>query len=75
MVTRNSGARSQADCVAKAGYAQTSPGVGTACGRSEYAPPYNRLAKCLRCQSGLEEARNSNLTDGQRISKRAVCSE
>jgi hypothetical protein len=34
-----------------------------------------RLAKCLRCQSGLEEPLNSGLTDGQRDSKRTVCSE
>lgn len=75
MVTRNSGARSQADCVSPAGYAQTSPNTATPCMRSEYAPAYNRLARCLRCQSGLEEARNSTLTDGQRVSKRTVCSE
>jgi hypothetical protein len=75
MVTRNSGARSMADCVSPAGYAQTSPGNATTCKRSEYAPAYNRLAKCLRCQSGLEEPLTSNLTDGARSSKRAVCSE
>lgn len=75
MVTRNSGARSQADCLSPAGYAQTSPMVATPCLRSEYSPAFNRLARCLRCQNGLEEPRNSTLTDGQRSSKRAVCSE
>jgi hypothetical protein len=75
MVTRSDGARSRAACVSNAGYAQTSPGVATACNRTEYAPAYNRLAKCLRCQSGLEEPPNFNLTDGARSSKRAVCSE
>jgi hypothetical protein len=36
---------------------------------------FNRLAKCLRCQSGLDEPPTSGLVDGQRDSKRAVCSE
>ena len=75
LVTRNTGARSQSDCLAPAGYARTSPTSATACARSEYAPQFNRLAKCLRCQSGLEEPTTSGLTDGQRSSKRAVCSE
>lgn len=61
--------------VAPQGYAQTSPTVATPCGNSSYAPQYNRLSKCLRCQSGLEEAPDSGLVDGQRASKRVVCSE
>jgi len=73
LVTRNTGARSQSDCLAPAGYARTSPTTATACAKSEYAPQYNRLSKCLRCQSGLEEPSSSGLTDGQRSSKRAVC--
>jgi hypothetical protein len=77
MVTRSDGARSRADCVSPVGYAQTSPGVASPCGRSEYAPPLNRLAKCIRCQSGLEEPLDSglNATAGDRRSKKAVCSE
>lgn len=76
LVTRNTGARTQADCVAPAGFALTSHMAGaTPCGPSEYAPALNRLARCLKCQSGLVEPPNSNLTDGQRASKRAVCSE
>lgn len=75
LVTRNTGARSQADCVAPAGYAMTSPSEATACARSSYAPAYNRLAKCLKCQSGLEEPSDSGLVDGQRDSKKKVCSE
>ena len=75
LVTRNTGARSQSDCLAPAGYARTSPTTASACARSEYAPQFNRLSKCLRCQSGLEEPEASGLTDGQRSSKRAVCSE
>jgi len=75
LVTRNTGARSQSDCLAPAGYARSSPTTATACARSEYAPQFNRLSKCLRCQSGLEEPQTSGLTDGQRSSKRAVCSE
>jgi hypothetical protein len=61
--------------VAKKGYAQTSPTVATPCGNSSYAPQYNRLSKCLRCQSGLEESPQSMLLDGERDSKRTVCSE
>lgn len=75
LVTRNTGARSQSDCVAPGGYAMTSPTAATPCARSEYAPQFNRLAKCLRCQSGLEEPINSTLTDGGRVSKAVVCSE
>ena len=75
LVTRNTGARSQSDCLAPAGYARTSPTTATACLKSEYAPQFNRLSKCLRCQSGLAEPDNSTLVDGQRSSKRAVCSE
>lgn len=74
-VTRSTGARSAADCVAPAGFALASPAAAVACGRSEYAPQFNRLAKCLRCQSGLVEPAGSNLADGQRASKKAVCSE
>jgi hypothetical protein len=76
LVTRNTGARTQTDCVAPAGFALTSPSAGAVpCSTSEYAPALNRLARCLRCQSGLAEPANSNLTDGQRASKRAVCSK
>lgn len=75
LITRNTGARTQADCVAPKGYAMTSPTVATPCGVSEYAPQYNRLGKCLRCQSGLQEDPSLNLTAGQRESKRVVCSE
>jgi hypothetical protein len=75
LITRNSGARSQADCVAPQGYSRTTPTSATACAKSEYAPMYNRLTKCLKCQSGLEEPDVSALTDGQRSSKKAVCCE
>jgi hypothetical protein len=75
LITRNTGARSQTDCVAPAGFAMTSPTTATACGQSEYAPRYNRLKTCLKCQGGLEEEVPSTFTDGQRSSKRAVCSE
>jgi len=34
--------------VAPAGYAQVSPSAAAPCGRSEYAPQFNRLARCLR---------------------------
>jgi hypothetical protein len=75
LVTRGNGSRTQADCLAPAGYARTTPSSATACGRSEYAPAFNRLSKCLRCQSGLEEPLTSNLnaTAGDRKNKRAVC--
>jgi hypothetical protein len=53
----------------------TSPTSATPCNPSEYAPKFNRLAKCLRCQSGLEENIAAGLGDGDRISKRTVCSE
>jgi hypothetical protein len=75
LITRTTGARSQVDCVAPAGYAMTSTRTATACDESEYAPHYNRLAKCLRCQAGLKEPSQSGLGDGQRITKLAVCSE
>jgi hypothetical protein len=75
LVTRNTGARSQSDCLAPAGYARTSPTAATPCGTSEYAPLYNRLSKCLKCQSGLLENADLGLTASQRDSKRAVCSE
>lgn len=75
LVTRNTGARTQADCVAPRGYAMTSPTTATPCGPSEYAPHFNRLARCLKCQSGLQEPPNANFTASQRESKRAVCSE
>jgi hypothetical protein len=75
LVTRSTGARSQTDCVAPAGYAQTSPTTAAACPVSTYAPQFNRLARCLRCQSGLEENAAQNLADGARASRRAVCSE
>jgi len=61
--------------VAPAGYAQTSPTAATPCARSSYAPQFNRLAKCLRCQSGLEEPEASGLQQGDRANKRTVCSE
>jgi hypothetical protein len=75
LITRNTGARSAADCLAPAGFAMTSPTAATACGPSEYAPQFNRLNKCLKCQGGLEEEVPSPFVDGQRTSKRAVCSE
>lgn len=75
LVTRNTGARTQTDCVASKGYAMTSATAATPCSQSEYAPQFNRLGKCLRCQSGLQEDPAANLTDGQRDSKRTVCSE
>jgi hypothetical protein len=75
LVTRNTGARSQSDCLAPAGFARTSPTTATACAQSEYAPQFNRLSKCLRCQSGLAEPDNSGLGAGQRDTKRRVCSE
>jgi hypothetical protein len=75
LVTRNTGARTQADCLAPAGFARTSPTSATACERSEYAPAFNRLSKCLRCQSGLEEPLDSGLANGVRDTKRKVCSE
>lgn len=53
----------------------TSPTSATPCGPSEYAPQFNRLGKCLRCQSGLQEPPNSIYTASQRDAKRAVCSE
>jgi uncharacterized membrane protein len=68
-------AAAAAAAVAPAGYARTEPNQATACSPSTYAPSLNRLARCLRCQSGLQEAPNSGLIDGQRDSKRAVCSE
>lgn len=61
--------------VAPAGYARTEPNQATACSHSTYAPSFNRLARCLRCQSGLQEAPTSGLADGQRDSKRVVCSK
>jgi hypothetical protein len=75
LVTRNTGARTQSDCLAPAGYARDTPTTAKACSMSEYAPLYNRLSKCLKCQSGLEENPADNLTDGARATKRAVCSE
>lgn len=75
LVTRNTGARSQSDCVAPAGYAMTSPTSATACTNSTYAPMYNRLARCLRCQSGLEESPADNLQASDRASKKTVCSK
>jgi hypothetical protein len=75
LVTRNTGARTQSDCLAPAGYARTSPTAGSPCGVSEYAPQFNRLSKCLRCQSGLEENPASALTTSARATKKAVCSE
>jgi hypothetical protein len=42
---------------------------------SEYAPQFNRLSKCLRCQSGLEENPALNLTVNDRATKKTVCSE
>ncbi len=75
LVTRNTGARSQSDCLAPAGYARTSPTSATACSTSEYAPMYNRLSKCLRCQSGLEENPDLKLAVSDRATKKAVCSE
>jgi hypothetical protein len=75
LVTRNTGARTQSDCLAPAGYARDTPTTAKACSVSEYAPLYNRLSKCLKCQSGLEENPADNLTDGARATKRAVCSE
>jgi hypothetical protein len=61
--------------VAPAGYALTSPTVAAPCNRSEYAPALNRLSRCLRCQSGLEEPPTSTLAAGDRSSRQAVCSE
>ena len=75
LVTRNTGARSQSDCLAPAGYARTSPTSGSPCATSEYAPQFNRLSKCLRCQSGLEENPALNLAASDRATKKAVCSE
>jgi hypothetical protein len=75
LVTRNTGARTASDCLAPAGYALSGPGEATACGVSTYAPALNRLGRCLRCQSGLAENPASNLQDGDRDSKRRVCSE
>jgi hypothetical protein len=75
LVTRNTGARTQSDCLAPGGFARTSPAAATPCARSEYAPALNRLSKCLRCQSGLEEPINSGLANSDRDTKRKVCSE
>ena len=75
LVTRNTGARSQSDCLAPAGYARTSPTTATPCATSEYAPQFNRLSKCLRCQSGLEENPALSLTVSDRATKKTVCSE
>jgi hypothetical protein len=75
LVTRNTGARTQSDCLAPAGYARDTPTTAKACSASEYAPQFNRLSKCLKCQSGLQEDPKNNLSDGQRSTKRAVCSE
>jgi len=75
LVTRNTGARSQSDCLAPAGHARSSPTTATACARSEYAPQFNRLSKCLRCQSGLEENPALALTASARSTKKNVCSE
>jgi hypothetical protein len=75
LVTRNTGARSQTDCLAPAGYARTSPPTPTPCNPNQYAPHLNRLSKRLRCQSGLEENSDLNLSVSQRATKRAVCSE
>lgn len=75
LVTRNTGARSAVDCVAPAGFAMASPAGATPCGPSEYAPKFNRLQTCLKCQGGLEEEQPSPFVNGQRTNKRAVCSE
>jgi hypothetical protein len=75
LVTRQDGARSPADCVAPAGYALTSPNTATACAASTYAPNFNRLSRCLRCQSGLEENPALSMTVSQRSNRKAVCSE
>jgi hypothetical protein len=75
LVTRNTGARVQSDCLAPAGYARTSPTTATACATSEYAPRFNRLSKCLRCQSGLAENPAAQLTVSDRATKKNVCSE
>lgn len=75
LITRNTGARTASDCVSSAGYAMTSPTGATPCARSTYAPQFNRLTRCMKCQGGLEEPLASNLTDGMRSSKRVVCSE
>lgn len=75
LVTRNTGARTISDCLAPAGAAMTAPGVATNCSASEYAPKFNRLTKCLKCQGGLEEDPALNLTSAQRATKRVVCSK
>lgn len=66
---------SYAAAVAPAGFAQTAPGAASPCAKSEYAPQFNRLARCLRCQSGLEEPTDSGLAYAQRSNKKDVCSE
>jgi hypothetical protein len=75
LVTRSTGARSQSDCLAPAGFARTSPTTATQCAQSEYAPQFNRLSTCLRCQSGLAEDPALNLAVSARATKKAVCSE
>lgn len=78
LVTRGSGARSLTDCLAQAGYARTSANTATICGQSEYAPALNRLSRCLRCQSGLQEdTLNGGLgtVNKPRDTKRNVCSK
>jgi hypothetical protein len=61
--------------VAPAGYSLASAAAGAPCARSEYAPQFNRLARCLRCQSGLEEPPDSGLAFSQRSNRQIVCSE
>lgn len=75
LITRNTGARAQSDCVAPKGWAMTRPTEATPCSPSEYSPQFNRLSRCISCPSGLQEPPDSNLTAGDRDSRRAVCSE
>jgi hypothetical protein len=42
LITRNTGSRTKADCVAPAGFALASAAGARPCNRSEYAPMYNR---------------------------------
>jgi hypothetical protein len=61
------------DCVAPGGFSMNGTNAAAPCLASTYAPPLNRLAKCLRCQSGLAEDPADALADSQRTNRRTVC--
>jgi hypothetical protein len=75
LVTRGAGMSAPIDCVAPGGFSMNGTNAAAPCLASTYAPPLNRLAKCLRCQSGLAEDPADALADSQRTNRRTVCSE